>query len=234
MDSNQPTPSVPSDHVSELFDQWASTDRALQMAVGHQPLMETLLAELAGESHTPKALLDLGCGTGAFLAQATGFSRRCGIDVSPKMIDLARRTAPMAELKVGTFSDLPWPSASFDQVTTMEAIYYCLQPLAVLKEVVRVLKPGGRFDLVIDYYQDSPGTASWPEGLGFEITCLSSAQWTELVYKAGFGKSKTRRMLRSQAQPNLENWSPSLWFPTQESYAAYLQDGALWITGYLV
>jgi ubiquinone/menaquinone biosynthesis C-methylase UbiE len=232
MASNQQTSSP---YVSELFDQWASTDRAQQMAAGHQPLMEALLAELTQEAKAPKALLDMGCGTGAFLAQALdlGFSQICGIDVSPKMIGIARQVAPEAELQVGNFSHLPWPASSFDHVTTMEAIYYCLDPLAVVQEVARVLKAGGRFDLVIDYYQDSSGTSSWPEGLGFEITCLSSAQWTALLADAGLENLSTRRIIRPEQDAAQANWQPSVWFPTQESYRAYLKDGALWITGYL-
>ncbi|WP_110984928.1 class I SAM-dependent methyltransferase [Acaryochloris thomasi] len=234
MESSQKTSSLPTAQVSSLFDQWASTDRAQRMATGHQPLMTALLAELAGETNK-SALLDLGCGTGSFLAQAaaSGFSRTCGIDASPKMVETAQNTAPEAELQVGNFAHLPWPAASFDNVTTMEAIYYCPEPLAALKEVARVLKTGGRFDLVIDYYQDSSGTSSWPEGLGFEITSLSATQWVDLLAQAGLEKISNRRIIRPQQEADPASWKPSVWFPTEDSYLAYLEDGALWLTGYL-
>ncbi len=234
MEASQEISSLPSPQVSQLFDQWASTDRAQKMALGHQPLMEALLAEIA-EPSSGAVLLDMGCGTGAFLAQAkaSGFEHTCGIDAAPKMIEVAQHNAPGADVKVGNFTDLPWPTSSFDNVTTMEALYYCLEPLAALQEVRRVLKPGGRFDLIIDYYQDSTGTASWPEGLGFEITDLSAIQWVELLAEADFERISNKRILRPENKGVPDNWKPSVWFPTQNSYLAYLKDGALWLTGYL-
>ncbi|MGB7412960.1 MAG: methyltransferase domain-containing protein, partial [Thermosynechococcaceae cyanobacterium] len=231
--SQSPVSSAPA-HISDLFDQWASTDRAQKMATGHQPLIEALLADLAPTINPQACLLDLGCGTGAFLAQAAkaGFRRTCGIDAAAKMIATAQDNAPDAELQIGSFTDLPWPSSSFSHVITIEALYYCAQPLTALQEVARVLSSGGRFDLIIDYYQDSSGTASWPEGLGFEITCLSAEQWTALATDAGLEALQTRRILRPQAEPDPNHWEPTVWFPTLESYRTYLKDGALWITGY--
>lgn len=233
MKSSQHTSALPTAQVSTLFDQWASTDRAHQMAAGHQPLMTALLAELA-EMARGSTLLDLGCGTGAFLAQAaaSGFDQTCGIDVSSKMVETAQNNAPEAELRVGDFAHLPWPTASFDNVTTMEAIYYCPKPLRALQEVARVLKAGGRFDLVIDYYQDSSGTSSWSEGLGFEIIRLSAAQWVDLLAEAGLEQIRNRRILRPKQEAESTTWKPSVWFPTEVSYRAYLEDGALWLTGY--
>ncbi|MGF1603850.1 MAG: class I SAM-dependent methyltransferase [Thermosynechococcaceae cyanobacterium] len=232
--SQSPVTEAPA-HISDLFDQWASTDRAQQMAIGHQPLIEALLTDLAPTINPQASLLDLGCGTGAFLAQAAtaGFTCTCGIDAAAKMIATAQANAPHAELQIGNFADLQWPALSFSHVITIEALYYCAQPLKALQEVTRVLRPRGRFDLIIDYYQDSSGTSSWPEGLGFDITCLSATQWTALATEAGLRSSQTRRILRPQAESDRKNWKPSVWFPTAESYLAYLKDGALWITGYL-
>lgn len=225
--------------VRTLFDQWASSDRATQMALGHQPLMDAVLKAIAPSSSpswapsSSRALLDLGCGTGAFLsqAQAVGFAPTAGIDVSTKMLAAARENAPDAELYQGQFSDLPWPATTFDQVTTFEAIYYCLEPERALSEVARVLKPGGRFDLVIDYYAESSGTHSWSQGLGFEITLLSSEAWISLLGDAGLGAVSEQRILRPESMPP-DDWSPSVWFPTQKDYEDYLREGALWITGW--
>lgn len=234
MDRSPSSASLTPSHISDLFDQWASTDRAQQMALGHQPLIDALLADLAPTINPQASLLDLGCGTGAFLAQAAaaGFKRTCGIDAAAKMIATAQGNAPAAELQVGSFTDLPWPPSSFSHVITTEALYYCAQPLMALQEVARVLRPRGRFDLIIDYYQDSSGTASWSEGLGFEITSLSTDQWTALAADAGLESLQTRRILRPHAKRDLNRWEPTVWFPTVESYRDYLRDGALWITGF--
>ncbi|HHP7232832.1 MAG TPA: class I SAM-dependent methyltransferase [Xenococcaceae cyanobacterium] len=220
-------------NVSQLFDRWASTDRATKMAEGHQPLIETLLAELISESDNLGSILDLGCGTGAFLAQAAaaGFSPTYGIDAAPKMIATAQKNAPAAELKLGDFTQLPWADSSFDRVITIEAIYYCVEPLVVLQEVVRTLRPGGRFDLIIDYYAESSGTRSWSQGLGLEITRLTTMQWQSLAATAGLEKLKARRIVLSEAATLAQNWQPSVWYPTQADYQNYLNDGAFWLTG---
>ena len=220
--------------VSKLFDQWASTHRAKNMAEGHQPLIDALLEELTSELDNLGSILDLGCGTGAFLAQAaaSGFSETYGIDASPKMIATAQKTAPKAEIKLEDFTQLPWSSSSFDNVITIEAIYYCPEPLLVLQEVVRTLKPGGRFDLIIDYYEESQGTLSWSEGLGFEITRLSTVQWMSLATTAGLERLRDRRIINKNSTALERNWQPSVWYPTKEDYCNYLNDGALWITSH--
>ncbi len=220
--------------VSQLFDQWASTDRANDMAQGHQPLIDGLLEDLNITSDNLNSILDLGCGTGAFLAQAaaSGFAETYGIDTSPKMITIAQKNAPTAEIKRGDFTQIPWSSSSFDNIVTIEAIYYCSEPILVLQEVVRTLKPGGRFDLIIDYYEESSGTLSWSEALGLEITRLSTKQWLSLAKTAGLERLKEQRIIPSERATLEQNWQTSVWYPTKEDYRNYLQDGALWITGY--
>lgn len=233
--NNQPEPAINIESsVRQIFDRWASTDRAKNMAQGHQPLIEALLGELVSDSDSLGSILDLGCGTGACLAQATGvgFSETYGIDTSPKMVATAKKNAPKAKIELGNFLQLPWSSSRFNNVVTIEAIYYCLEPLVVLKEVVRTLKPGGRFDLIIDYYEESSGTLSWSKGLGLDITRLSSSQWISLVTTAGLKKLQSRRIIVPNQSALINNWKPSVWYPTKEDYFNYLNDGALWITGY--
>lgn len=196
--------------------------------------MDALLAEL-----TPicagRSLLDLGCGTGKFLslAQAAGFGRTCGIDASPQMIKTSQAIAPDSEVTVGSFDSLPWSDAEFDHVTSIEALYYCLEPQQALAEVARVLKPEGRFDLIIDYYAESEGTASWAKGLGFEITRLAIAEWIELAESVGFKNCQSRRIIHPHAAQKISEWNESVWYPTRDSYENYLENGAFWLTASL-
>jgi SAM-dependent methyltransferase len=101
-------------------------------------------------------VLDVGCGSGAFLAQHAGRVRRvAGIDLSDIQIDLARRhladriTAGAAEIVHGDASVLPWPDDSFTAVTCMAAFEVFPDPAQVLAEVFRVLRPGGRAVMTI-------------------------------------------------------------------------------------
>jgi SAM-dependent methyltransferase len=101
-------------------------------------------------------VLDVGCGSGAFLAQQASHVRRvAGIDLSDIQIDLAHRnlrdrlTAGTADIVKGDASVLPWPDSSFTAATSMAAFEAFPDPAQVLAEVFRVLRPGGRAVMTI-------------------------------------------------------------------------------------
>jgi SAM-dependent methyltransferase len=104
-----------------------------------------------------ETVVDLGCGGGldVFLAAArvgpTG--KAIGIDMTPEMLQLARRNAATAaggkpltnvEFLQATIDDLPLPDASVDCVISNCVINLAPDKQAVFREIVRVLKPGGR------------------------------------------------------------------------------------------
>ena len=101
-------------------------------------------------------LLDVGCGSGAFLARhARHVHRVAGIDLSDLQIELARRnlgdriTAGTADIVHGDAAALPWPDDTFTVVTSMETFAGFPDPEQVLAEMYRVLRPGGRVVLNI-------------------------------------------------------------------------------------
>jgi SAM-dependent methyltransferase len=104
----------------------------------------------------PRAvILDLGCGTGVVaraLAAASGFSGRViGIEQSPLFVEVARRFAAdegvgeRVEFRVGDVHALDVPDATMDAVIAHTTISHVTDPLGVLKEAARVLRPGGVF-----------------------------------------------------------------------------------------
>jgi ubiquinone/menaquinone biosynthesis C-methylase UbiE len=96
--------------------------------------------------------LELGCGGGVLLERvlAAGASSAAGLDHSPDMLALsmARNAEALAAerlvLKLGDASAIPWADQSFDAVFTANMFFYVRDPAAVLGEVFRVLRPGGR------------------------------------------------------------------------------------------
>ena len=131
---------------------WVSTRTVFPLTSGtlYQALAEALNLQPDDE------VLDVGCGSGAFLAQHAGQVRRvAGIDLSDIQIDLARRqladriSAGTADIVHGDASELPWPDASFTAVTCMAAFEVFPDPEQVLGEVCRVLRPGGRAVMTI-------------------------------------------------------------------------------------
>jgi SAM-dependent methyltransferase len=88
-------------------------------------------------------VLDVGCGTGAFLslvADRGGVPH--GIDAAESLIALARTRVPDAELRVGEMEHLPWEDDSFDLVTGFNAFFFADDMVAALREAGRVARPG--------------------------------------------------------------------------------------------
>jgi SAM-dependent methyltransferase len=94
-------------------------------------------------------VLDVACGTGvvAVTAARRGAEAR-GLDLSPVLLERARHNARVAEVDVefveGDAEALPYPDASFDVVLSQFGHIFAPRPAVALKEMLRVLKPGGR------------------------------------------------------------------------------------------
>ena len=99
---------------------------------------------LSGKSPDATSLLDVGCSSGAFLATAVklGFTAE-GVEPAER----AAATAQASGLKVhrGLLHEAAYASASFDAVSLLEVIEHLKEPLPLLKEIHRILKPGGIF-----------------------------------------------------------------------------------------
>src|SRR5579884_708984 len=88
-------------------------------------------------------VLDVGCGTGAFLRLvAQGGAIPHGIDASEALVDIARARLPGADVRVGEMERLPWPDGSFDLVTGFNAFFFADDMVAALREAGRVAKVG--------------------------------------------------------------------------------------------
>jgi ubiquinone/menaquinone biosynthesis C-methylase UbiE len=95
------------------------------------------------------AVLDVGTGTGLVLrAMADRFPAAglamSGIDLAPRMLEVARHHLPGADLRTGDATSLPFDDRSFDLVTCVVALHLMSDTQAVVGEWTRVLRPGGR------------------------------------------------------------------------------------------
>ncbi len=105
-------------------------------------------------------LLDVGCGTGMLLgelARNVPQARLAGVDPVPEMLAIARRRLPpTVELGRSWAEELPFESARFDAVTCCSVFHCVTEPMATLREMRRVLRPGGRLVLT-DWCADFVG-----------------------------------------------------------------------------
>jgi len=129
-------------HVRTNYDVIASAyDR--RYAIHDYPgVRATLLRSI--ESSTPRRVLEVGCGTGRWLALlASAGCQMAGIDPSREM--LARAATRVAgDLRQGVAERLPWGETSFDAVVYVNALHHCSEPDVAVLESTRVLRPGGR------------------------------------------------------------------------------------------
>jgi ubiquinone/menaquinone biosynthesis C-methylase UbiE len=88
-------------------------------------------------------VLDIGCGTGRFLAQLAPVAKVWGVDASPEMLEVARTRAGVAGLKLGTAEQLPFKDGWFDRATMWLVAHLVDRPRA-FREARRVLAPDGR------------------------------------------------------------------------------------------
>ena len=108
------------------------------------------------------AILDIGCGGGRTiqsLALVAEEGSVCGIDHSADSVAASRNlnreliAAGRGSIQQGSVSSLPFGDATFDLVTAVETHYYWPNPVADFREVLRVLKPGGRFLVIAEVHR---------------------------------------------------------------------------------
>jgi ubiquinone/menaquinone biosynthesis C-methylase UbiE len=130
-------------------------------------------------------VLDVGCGTGVVaraIARRPGFRGRItGIDVSPRLIDAARRfagqegLAAVTDFRAGDSQSLQLPDGAFDAVIAHTLISHVDSPRAVLDELARVVKPGGKIGIFDgDYASITFGTDDPARGRAMDEAIIAA------------------------------------------------------------
>lgn len=149
--------------------------------------------------------LDLGCGTGYAVrhvaAKIECDGMFCGIDVSPRMVEIAREDSSgyrNVRFEVASADKLPLGADFFDAILCTNSFHHYLHPSKALAEISRVLKPGGRV-FILDVTADN-SLARWidartrrrePEHVKF----YSSAEYAKMFEAAGLKHVTTRTIL---------------------------------------
>lgn len=134
-------------------------------------------------------------GAGDAKAPEGGTGHVTGIDYSPvscgesRAFNAAAVAAGAVDVVEGSVDALPFPDGAFDVATTVESFYFWPHPAADLREVRRVLKPGGTFLLVADVYR-TPGLPAHAQDAisRFDMTVLDPEGYRRLFAEAGFSR----------------------------------------------
>jgi ubiquinone/menaquinone biosynthesis C-methylase UbiE len=138
---------------------------------------ENSAAYLLPELAPGLALLDVGCGPGtitADLAARVAPGRVVGLDRSEEPLDQARQSAAQRGLTnvsyvVGDVYALDFPDATFDVVHAHQVLQHLVDPVAALREMARVTRPGGVIAVrdadfaAMSWHPQSPGLTRWRE-----------------------------------------------------------------------
>ncbi len=142
-------------------------------------------------------MLEVGCGTGRFLAALAGRAKAWGIDPSPEMLEVARGRVHGAGLKLGSAEELPFKDGWFERAAMWLVVHLVDRPRA-FAELHRVLAPGGR--LAIGTFDPVHFDAFWLNELFPSLEAIDRArfptaeQLEEELGAAGFGEERLTRI----------------------------------------
>jgi SAM-dependent methyltransferase len=126
------------------------------------PSLRPVAAEVVRRANlrTGEHVLDLGTGTGIAAAAALGEGRRItGIDAAPGMLEIARAEVPEATFHEMDFDALAFEDATFDVALAVHSLLFATDQAGVLREWLRVVRPGGRLSISVPGPVDATPTA---------------------------------------------------------------------------
>ena len=145
--------------------------RGAELRAWLEKRIAAIRAETAGGT-----LLDLGTGTGFVLSCAEGiFEMRIGVDVSARVLPAAEQRG--AFFAAADCDSLPFRGASFDAVTCFAVLHHLHSHEALLREVARVLKPGGIF------YSDHDMDAAFARRFAWPLAAYRKLRKSEQGYE---------------------------------------------------
>ena len=146
-------------------------------------------------------VLDVGCGGGKTvgkLSDMVGNGKVYGIDYSDLCIKKAEKLnhknvlCGKVKLQKATVAALPFDSEKFDLVTAVETYYFWPDKLNDLREIWRVLKPGGRIMLVFEMLKDKNDPEKWSKvEERLNIEAVSREDIDAMLERAGFLSIRT-------------------------------------------
>ncbi len=175
---------------------WLGRFTLWRMNASHSKLTDWGLKHITIENHY--TILDLGCGGGRTvgkLAAIATHGKVYGVDYSDESVAATKRTNAgwighgRVEVRHGSVSQLPFPDGMFDLITGVETHFWWPDLPGDMREVFRVLKPGGTLILIAEIYKGANTVAAklvekYASRTG--ITLLSVDEHRELFTNAGY------------------------------------------------
>jgi len=218
------------------FNRWARAGEGDKMELHHLDITLKTLGLM--DLRAGQRVLDLGCGSGwatRLLARAVASSSAAGgnvvgLDVSDEMIRLARETSGEfnnIRYVAGSATQIPERDDLFDRVLSVESFYYYPDQGSALKEVLRVMSPGGRLFILMNLYADNEYSLQWVDKLKVPVHVRSAAEYISMLQGHGFENAAWRQIRDDTPTPDDYKTKS---FQSLDDLRAFKRTGALLLT----
>jgi ubiquinone/menaquinone biosynthesis C-methylase UbiE len=175
---------------------WLGKITLWRMNASHSKLTDWGLEQIPVENDY--TILDVGCGGGrtvSKLAAIATLGKVYGIDFSEESVTATKRTNAQwidlgrVEIRQGTVSELPFADGIFNLITAVETHFWWADLPNDMREVLRVLKPGGTLIVIAEIYKGmTTGAGKFAEKYASRtgMTLLSVAEHQELFNNTGY------------------------------------------------
>lgn len=141
IDTNAST--LPKEMMEHTYPILYEVEQSHWWHVGRRKIIAGFVEEICNRVKDRKArILDVGCGTGANLLEFSKYGDAEGVDISDDALAFCRERG-LQKVRSGSAEELPYEDATFDLVTMLDVVEHLDDDLAGLKEMRRVLRPGG-------------------------------------------------------------------------------------------
>jgi ubiquinone/menaquinone biosynthesis C-methylase UbiE len=193
--------------LRDEFNLWAGNGRGERMERDHRPFTERIFEQI--QFRADDRILDLACGEGwasRLLADRVGPGPEIvGVDIANEMVRRASlKSAAFSNLsfQCGSAHAMPFAANSFTKAFCVESFYYFESQERVLRELKRVLRPGGELFLVFCLYQQNPGSFGFLNWVRVPVHVRSIAEYQWMLENEGWSEVKTEELVSDQASHN--------------------------------
>ena len=195
-----------------------SADAYLRFMGRYSEPLATQFADLAGVRGSQR-LLDVGCGPGALMAELvnrSGPDAVSAVEPSAPFAAAARERLPGVDIRQSAAESLPFPDAAFDAALAQLVVHFMADPVAGLREMGRVTRPGGVVAACVWDHAGGRGplSAFWQAvreldpGADDEsgLAGVREGHLAELFAQAGLGPADTTTLTVRVRQTGFESW----------------------------